>query len=195
MKEVIIMLKKGITLLLVIFLLSGCSESENSQQMDYDQTKKMVVDILKTDEGKKAIREVMNDEEIKQNLVMNEKAVTNTIEKTLVSDKAAEFWQKKFKDPEFAETMAKSMKSENEKLIKDLMKDPGYRKMMVELLQDPSLESEMKNILKSTEYREHVEQILQETMETPEFKSKFKELLDKAAKEASSSLLSEENKI
>ena len=97
MKEVIIMLKKGISLLLVISLLSGCSESENAQQTDYDQTKKMVVDILKTDEGKKAIREVMDDEEIKQNLVMNEKAVTSTIEKTLVSDKAADFWDKNSK--------------------------------------------------------------------------------------------------
>ncbi|CAI9387597.1 spore germination lipoprotein GerD [Niallia sp. Sow4_A1] len=189
------MLKKGITLLLIISLLSGCSDSESSQQMDYDQTKKMVVDILKTDDGKKAIREVMDDEEIKQNLVMNEKAVTSTIEKTLVSEKAADFWKKEFQDPEFAETMAKSMKTENEKLIKNLMKDSEYRKMMVELLQDPSLETEMKNILKSTEYREHIKQILQETMETPEFKSKFKEMLDKAAKEASSSFISEKHKI
>lgn len=53
----------------------------------------------------------------------------------------------------------------------------------------------MKNILKSTEYREHIEQILQETMETPEFKSKFKDILDKAAKEASFPLQSEKNNI
>lgn len=181
------MLRKGtlvVVLLLSISLLSGCSDGEASQQMDYDQTKKMVVDILKTDDGKKAIREVIGDEEIKEKLVMDEKTVNQTIEKTLVSEKAASFWQEKFKDPAFAETMAKSMKTENEKLLKNLMKDPEYRKMMVELLQDPALETEVKNILKSTEYREHLEQIMQETMETPDFKKKFQELLDKAAKEA-----------
>ena len=180
------MLKRcSFSVLILLFLLSGCSNSETSQQMDYEETKKMVVDILKTDDGKKAIKDVMTDEEIKQKLVMDEKSITSTIEKTLVSEKAATFWEEKFKDPEFAESMAKSLKTENEKLIKNLMKDPEYRKMMVELLQDPSLETEMKNILKSTEYREHLQQVLQETMDTPEFKSKFKELLDKAAKEAS----------
>ncbi|PKG24586.1 spore gernimation protein GerD [Niallia nealsonii] len=181
------MLKKGVViLLLLIGILSGCSDSDSSSQMDYDQTKKMIVDILKTDDGKKAIRDVISDEEIKQNLVMNEKTINETIEKTLTSDKAAEFWKENFKDPEFAETMAKSMKTENEKLLKNLMKDSEYRKMMVELLQDPSIESEIKKVLKSTEYREHLEKIMQETMDTPTFKSKFQELLDKAAKEAAS---------
>lgn len=170
--------------ILSFVLLTGCSGGESAQQIDYDQTKKMVVDILKTDDGKKAIREVIGDEEIKQKLIMDEASIKDTIEKTLVSEKAADFWKEKFKDPEFAETMAKSMKTENEKLIKDLMKDSEYRKMMVELLQDPALETEMKNILKSTEYREHLETIMKETMDTPDFKTKFQDLLDKAAKKA-----------
>jgi len=177
--------KYSIVLLLSLTILSGCSGGESAQQMDYDQTKKMVVDILKTDDGKKAIRDVIGDEEIKENLVMNEEAVTKTIETTLVSDKAAKFWTEKFKDPEFAEAMAKSLKTENEKLLKDLMKDPDYRKMMVELLQDPAIESDLKNVLKSTEYREHLSQVIQESMDTPEFKKKFQDMLDKAAKEAS----------
>ena len=31
-------------------------------KIDYEQTKKMVVDILKTDDGKKAIQELMADD-------------------------------------------------------------------------------------------------------------------------------------
>ena len=189
MKGAAAMFKKySIVLLLSLSILSGCSAGETAQQMDYDQTKKMVVDILKTDDGKKAIRDVIGDEEIKENLVMNEDAVTKTIEKTLVSDKASKFWTEKFKDPDFAETMAKSMKTENQKLLKDLMKDPDYRKMMVELLQDPAIESDLKNVLKSTEYREHLLEVMQESMDTPEFKKKFQEMLDKAAKEAASGI-------
>ena len=37
---------------------------------DYEETKKMVVDILKTDDGKKAIQQVMSDEKMKSELIM-----------------------------------------------------------------------------------------------------------------------------
>ena len=87
--------------------------------MDYEETKKMVVDILKTDDGKKAIKEIMSDDEMKSELILNEKVVTDTISKTLTSEKGVEFWKKAFEDPKFAETMANSMKDSNEKLLKE----------------------------------------------------------------------------
>ena len=62
----------------------------------------MVVDILKTDDGKKAIQEVMSDEKMKEKLVMDQKVVSDTIQQTLTSDKAIEFWKKTFSDPKFA---------------------------------------------------------------------------------------------
>ena len=43
-----------LTFLIVSVLISGCApKDESSGQMDYEETKKMVVDILKTDDGKK----------------------------------------------------------------------------------------------------------------------------------------------
>ena len=68
----------------------------------------MVVDILKTDDGKKAIQEVMSDEKLKEKLVMDHAVVTETIEKTLTSEKGTEFWKKTFEDPKFAESIAKT---------------------------------------------------------------------------------------
>lgn len=169
-------------------MLTGCGQSESgSSNMDYEQTKKMVVDILKTDDGKKAIQELMEDDKMKEKLVMDQTVVSETIEKTLTSDKGTEFWKKSFEDPKFAESIAKSMKKENEKLLKDLMKDPEYRGMMIEVLKDPELEKEMTTVLKSKEYREHLQTVVTETFESPLFKAKIQDILLKAATEVKGS--------
>ena len=57
------MIRRPLFVLLVascMFLLFGCSTAETgSVDIDYEETKKMVVDILKTEEGKKALTEVL----------------------------------------------------------------------------------------------------------------------------------------
>ncbi len=161
----------------------GCNQNESSNNMDYEKTKKMVVDILKTDEGKKAIKELMTDEKMKEQLVMDNTTVTDTIEKTLLSDKGQDFWKKSFADPKFAESIAKSMQKENKQLLKDLMKDPEYKGMMVEVLQDPELEKEVMKILKSKKYSEHLQTVITDTFESPLFKAKIQDILLKAAEE------------
>ncbi|KUP04753.1 spore gernimation protein GerD [Bacillus coahuilensis p1.1.43] len=170
--------------MLLVLLVSACSGGESSGgQVDYEQTKKMVVDILKTDDGKKAIQEVMSDDEMKQQLVMNESLVTDTISTTLTSDKGTEFWTKSFEDPKFAEAMGKSMQKENEELLKGLMKDPEYQGMFMDILKDPEMQKEISEALKSKEYREHLQTVILETFDSPLFKAKIQELLLKAAEE------------
>lgn len=171
---------------ILLIMFAGCSQGEAGSNMDYEQTKKMIVDILKTDDGKKAIQELMEDDKMKQKLVMDQAVVSETIEKTLTSDKGTEFWKKSFEDPKFAESIAKSMKKENEQLLKNLMKDPEYRGMMIEVLKDPELEKEVITVLKSKEYREHLQTVMTETFESPLFKAKIQEILLKAASEVKS---------
>ncbi|MGJ7923022.1 spore germination lipoprotein GerD [Neobacillus sp. LXY-4] len=167
-----------------LYIISGCSEADlQGAQMDYEETKKMVVDILKTDDGKKAIQEVMSDEKLKQQLVMDQVVVKDTIEQTLTSDKGMEFWKKAYSDPKFAEGVAKSMQKENATLMKNLMNDPDYRSKMVELMKDPELQKEVQDTLKSTEYRAYMEKVVSETFENPLFKAKIEDLLMKAAAE------------
>ncbi|MGA9227128.1 MAG: spore germination lipoprotein GerD [Mesobacillus sp.] len=167
-----------------LILAAGCAQTESGGgQVDYEETKKMVVDILKTDDGKKAIQEVMGDDGMKQKLIMDQPVVTDTIEKTLTSEKGMDFWKKSFEDPKFAESVAKSMKKENEKLLKDLMKDPEYKGMMIEVMKDPELEKELTTLLKSKEYREHLQKVMSETFESPLFKAKLQALIVKAAEE------------
>lgn len=177
--------RKMLLLLPVMLLLGSCSSNESSSggQIDYEQTKKMVVDILKTDEGKKAIQDIMSDDQMKQKLVMDQKVVSDTIQQTLTSDKATVFWKKTFSDPKFAQGVAKNMRAENEKLLKDLMNDPQYRGMMIQVFKEPEIQKELADALKSKDYREHLQKVIAETIESPLFKVKMQELLVKAAED------------
>ena len=121
--------------------LSGCAQNEaqGSSQMDYQTQKKMLVDLLKTDEGKKAIKEVLSDKEIQQEILIDQEVIKQTIEQQLLSEKGEKFWQKQFKDPKFSAAFAKSMRKEHEKLMKDLMKDPQYQAEVMKIMQNPQM--------------------------------------------------------
>ncbi|WP_044895228.1 spore germination lipoprotein GerD [Bacillus alveayuensis] len=179
------MIKWTSLLLLSCFLiLNACAPQEPSPPPpDYDQTKKMVVDILKTDEGKKAIKEIMTDEKMKQELIMDQSVVKQTIEQTLTSEQGADFWKKMFDDPKFAESFAKSLKTEHEKMMKALMKDPEYQAMVIDILKNPEVEKSMISVLKSQQFRSHLQKIMTETFESPLFKAKIQDLLIKAAED------------
>ncbi|WML24192.1 spore germination lipoprotein GerD [Neobacillus sp. OS1-33] len=178
--------KSMVLLLPIMVFLTSCSSSDTSGggQVDYEATKKMVVDILKTDDGKKAIQDVMSSDSMKEKLVMDQKVVSDTIQQTLTTDKAKEYWKKTFSDPKFAQSISKSLKSENKKLLKELMNDPEYRGMMVEVFKEPEIQKQMTDALKSKEYRTHLQKVITETVDSPLFKAKIQELLLKAAEEA-----------
>ncbi len=175
---------KKLLLLFMLLLMASCAQTEeNSNQTDYESTKKMMVDMLKTDEGKKSIQEVLGDEEVKQKLVMEPTFVKDTIQQVLTSEKGKQFWQDLMKDPEFAKTFAESLQSEIEKLMKTLMKDPEYQTMMMDILKDPEMEKAALDLMKSKAYREQVTTIMAEAFESPYFKAKISEILGKIASE------------
>ncbi|KZZ85548.1 MULTISPECIES: spore germination lipoprotein GerD [Bacillaceae] len=179
---------KQLILLLMISALAigmnGCApKAEGASEMDYEKTKKMVVDILKTDEGKTALQEVLKDDQMKQNLVMDQKMVSETITKTLTSKQGMEFWTKIFEDPKFSEAFAQSLQKEHEKVIKQLMTDPDYQKMMIEILQNPEMEKQIGTVIKSQESRKYIQEVITETLTSPLYKSKMQEALLKAAQQ------------
>mgnify|MGYP005750075181 FL=1 len=177
-------MKRRLLWLTIIFALTGCAAADQGGgQMDYEETKKMVVDILKTDEGKKAIEEVMADEKMRQNFVLDQQVVSESIAQTLNSESGAKFWTKTFEDPKFAEAFAKSMQKEHEELIKDLMKDPEYQDAMLQILQDPEMQKEYLKVIQSKEFRTHLQKVMSETFESPLFKAKLQAILLKGAEE------------
>lgn len=168
-------------------IVSCSTMDDETGKLNYEETKKMVVDILKTDDGKNAIKEILADHEMKQELVLEHSAVSEAITEVLLSDKGKDFWKKSFADPEFAKTFADSMKKEQEELNKNLLKDPEYRQKLIEIMQDPEVEKEITNLLKSNEYRSHLQSVITETLESPVFQAKIQEILLKAASEQAKS--------
>ncbi|RFU70205.1 spore germination lipoprotein GerD [Bacillus sp. V59.32b] len=169
---------------MMCLVMTGCAQNgTGGENTDYEETKKMVVDILKTDDGKNAIKDVMADDGMKDQLIMDQQVVSDTLEKAVTSDNGKKFWEKAFEDPKFAAAYANSMKDEHERLIRDLTKDPQYRAMIIDILRDPSLQDEFKSLVKSKEMREMSKDTLIETMDSPLVKAKLADILLKAAEE------------
>ncbi|GAB3795597.1 spore germination lipoprotein GerD [Virgibacillus kimchii] len=167
---------------LSFFVISGCNAANPVQEeQDYEQTKKMVVDILQTEDGKKALKELLAEEELKQELVMESEMVKDSINEALASEQAKEMWANLFEDPEFAQGYAESISEEQEKLIKNLMNDSEYQQQMLDLLQNPEIEDQMLSVLRGQQFRSHLEETIRQTLETPVFQAKIQEILLKAA--------------
>ncbi|MCA0989405.1 spore germination lipoprotein GerD [Guptibacillus algicola] len=177
------LLTLGLAFLLVT---AGCaSGAAEGSEANYEETKKMLVDLLKTDDGKKAIQEVMSDEKMKQQLIMEQPFVKETIQKVLTSEEGKKYWQELLKDPKFVENFAKNIQSENEKLFKSLMDDPDFQEKMMDLLQDPEMEKQYLQLLESTQSRKQIKELMTETFDSPLFKAKIQEMIMKASPEQS----------
>lgn len=176
-----------------VFFISGCVEDDKpSKEADYDTTKKMVIDILQTDDGKKALKELMSDEEMKKQLVIESDLVKDSIDQVLISEQGKQMWSTLFQDPEFTQTFATSMSEEQKDLMKRLMNDASYQKQMLELLQDPEMMKQILTVMKSQEFRSHLEETIQQTLETPLFQTKIEDILLKAAEKQGEESKSEE---
>lgn len=166
----------------VIFILTGClNETSSKKELDYDQTKKMVVDILQTDEGKKVLQEIITDDKMKQHLIMESDVVEESIKNMFDSKASVGMWKQLFEDPSFVESYQKSMGDEQKDLFKSLMYDAAFQKQMLDLLQNPEISEQTLAVLKGQQFREHLEKTIQETLETPLFQSKIQHLLLEAA--------------
>ncbi|WP_245833205.1 spore germination lipoprotein GerD [Oceanobacillus timonensis] len=175
-----------IFLLLFICFISACGNNEESREAEYETTKRMVVDILQTEEGKAALKDILNDNELQESVVIESDEVKEAVTNALSSDKSKENWKKMFQDPEFIQTYAKSISTEQQKLMKDLMHDSQFQEQMIEILKNPEVEEQMLSVMTSQAYRAHLEKTIQETLQSPLFKEKIDKALNEAAKKSSS---------
>ncbi|WP_096438248.1 spore germination lipoprotein GerD [Alteribacter populi] len=178
--------KKAALSLLVFCLLAftGCAAmEEQNTQPDYESTKKMMVDMLKTDEGKQAIQEILQDEQVRQSIILDQAFVKDTIESTLTTEQGKGFWEEMMKDTEFTKSLAESMQEENEQVLKGLMKDPEYQGMLIDVMKDPEMEDEYLELMQSKEYRTQVMNIMTEAFESPYFIARLNTVLAKVAEE------------
>ncbi|MDX8047316.1 spore germination lipoprotein GerD [Gracilibacillus sp. S3-1-1] len=180
-----------------LLFIAGCGgeggAAANKEQEGYEGTKKMVADILKTDDGKKAITEVLTSEDMKQTYVIESKAMKEAVQEALTSEKGKEFWEKMFNDPKFVESFAMSLQDKQEDVTKNLMSDSTYQEKLMEVLSNPEMEQQTMTLLTSQEFRSHLEKVMEETFQSPMFQAKIADLLLQAAKEMKPSSSGEES--
>ena len=166
-------------LLIILFLsivLVGCN-SDKASTLSYDVIKKIMVDSLQTEDGKKAIREMLNDQSFRDLLVLEHDEVEKAMNTTLLSTEAEEFWKKTFEDPKFKESLAKSMKDQQQDIMKKLMNDAEYQEALTKFFDQPDMQKQFESLLKSAAIRKQMEEVVMETIENPLLQTKWAELI------------------
>lgn len=143
-----------------------------------------MVDALQTEEGKKAVRELLNDQSFRDLVVLEHDEVETAMKNTLLSKDAEEFWKKTFEDPKFKESLAKSMKDQQEDLMKGLMTDAEYQETLAKFFDQPDMQKQFESLLKGSALRKQMEEVVMETIENPLLQSKWEELIRKSGEAA-----------
>lgn len=166
----------------MLFVSTGClNNSSEGGENNYDTTKKMVLDIVHTEEGKKALIDVSSDKEMQDKLILDNEIVKDTIINVFTSETGASMWSTYFEDPMFAQGFASSMEENHKDLLNKLMADADFQKYFLDILQNTKVSEQMIAALKSQPFREHLEQTIEETLNSPAFQAKMTETLLKAA--------------
>lgn len=165
-------------LLLSLGLLASCSSP--ATQPSYEENKKMFIDALQTEDGKKAIRTLLSDPQFKELLVLDSEQVKTSVEQTMLSKEAEDFWKEVYSDPKFSETMAKSMVKQQEELMKALMKDPNYLKDLESFFSSAEMKKELAKVLESSDMRKEMQKVVEETIKSPLLQAKWQKLVEEA---------------
>lgn len=174
---------------LTILASCGGGNQQQSSQMDYKEVKSMVVDILKTEDGQKAIKEAttkMEGEDATrlQILQTGRGQELQMVVKDIMSDPAyAHALKELMTDPKFAGDFAKAIREQNTDIHKKLMKDPEYQQALIDVFKDPQFEMILLELMKSPEYRKQTMTVMKEAIENPLFQTEILKLLDKALEE------------
>lgn len=141
----------------------------------------MVLDILKTEDGKKAVQDMMKDPEFKKEVILSDTEMTDAVGKAIHNH--SEQMQKLFQDPKVAANFAKATLKQHEQLLKQLMKDPEYQRMLTEVMHNPDFEKQLTDLMKTEPYRKQLMVIMTEALDNPLFKEKYMQLMIKANEE------------
>lgn len=186
-------MKRILLVTITALFLTACSNPTNSS-VQYDEVKKIMTDLIQTEEGKKALRQVFEEASFRELLVLESSEVKKSIEETLLSKEAETFWKTSLEDPKFKETLAKSMQKELTTIQKDLLKDPTYQEDLIKFFGQPEMQKQFETLLKSKEMRKEMEKVVKETIESPLMQNKWIELIRKSGEAENDKKAAEEKK-
>lgn len=175
-------------------MLTACgTEQSSSPQLGYKEIKSMVVDILKTDEGKKAVEEAISSGSgssgsggsmgMRMMSAQSGDQIRVAVKDTLVSEEYKKEIEKIMTDPKFAGDFAKAINSESKQLHMQLIKDPTYQKSIQDMLKSPDVMKSFLELTKTPDYRKQSMTVMQEAMQNPLFRMEVMELLKTVVKD------------
>lgn len=187
------MVRRVAIFIILVSVLSSCGqESSGSSGPSYKEIKSMVIDILQTEEGQKAIQEAsLVGQDTDQNQLIQMLSTPQgqqmqlAVKEIMTDPSYHKHLQMLMTDPKFAGEFAKAIQKENEQIHKGLLKDPEYQTMLLEVFNNQEFKEILFEVMKSKEYRQQTMTVMQESLEDPIFKLEMLELLKKAVEEAS----------
>ncbi|MBG9792592.1 spore gernimation protein [Paenibacillus dendritiformis] len=177
---------------IMMLLLASCGAEQPAAQstMDYKELKSMVIDILKSEEGQKAVQSASSGGsgggggmQMQALTMQQQEQIRTAVKDTLVSPEYEKVIEEVMKDPKFAGEFAKAVNKENKELHKSLIKDPTYQQSFGEMLKSPDMTKAYLDMMKTPEYRKQMMTLVKDAMGSPLFKLEVMELLSKVVKE------------
>jgi spore germination protein D len=180
---------RSIAVILSIVVLTSCgSGGSNASSTDqtYNNTKTMVLDILKSDDGKKAMMTAVQGTgdgggpQIKQLTAGDAKMLQVAVKNVLTSPENKNMMEVLVKNPQFAGDFAKAIQQDTKQIHKDLMKDPEYQKYMLDLMKNPQFQTVLMDSAKTIPFRQQMKMVTQETLQSPLFQGQLLKLMETA---------------
>ncbi|TXK78072.1 spore germination lipoprotein GerD [Paenibacillus sp. N3.4] len=161
----------------------------------------MILDILKSDDGKKAIsaanKSIMNGDvganalsgqsQIKLLSANESLQLQMAVKDVLTAKENNQFLQEMMKDPKFAGDFAKAIQKDTKQMFKDLLKDPEYQKSLVDTMKNPEYEKMTLDIMKTAPYRQQMMTVMEDSIQSPLFRAHLVDLLKAAISQQSKS--------
>ncbi|MNO44907.1 Spore germination protein GerD precursor [compost metagenome] len=182
----------GSLVLSMVMALTACGgeqSSSSSGQVSYKEMKTMVVDILKSEEGKKAVEEALSTPSsgsegsstsglsMKMMPMQTTEQIRLAVKDTITAPEYKKEFEKIMTDPQFAGDFAKAINSQSKELHLQLIKDPSYQKSVAEIMKSPEMMKMFLDLTKTSDYRKQSMTIMQESMQNPLFRMEVLDLL------------------
>lgn len=187
---------QSVSLLLVLMILASCgtdNQATQSQTGGYKDTKTMVLDILKTEDGRKAIQTAIertnviaqSEGQMKLLSTGDSQQIQLAVKDVLTDTTNNKFLQNVITDPKFAGQFAKAIQKDTKQLQKELMKDPEYQKTLMDAMKNPDFEKMLMDAMKGPQYRSQMKTVMQESLQSPLFRLELMNLMKKVLEEES----------
>lgn len=182
-------LRRCLALLLTATMFTACgsnSSSSGQNAQGYKDTKTIILDILKTEDGQKAIVEAQShiqDKTMKLLSTGDGQQIQTAVKDVLTGSESNKLLQKTMTDPRFAGDFAKALQGNMKQLHKDLLKDPGYQLQLIQLMSNPEYERLVLQTMKSAAYRQQIMSVMQESIQSPLFRMQLMDILKKVVEE------------